>query len=256
MNTQTKTSVRTTLARRVGAVLRPLGLDQTVRRWYDTAPTWTELRHPVAYARAARIWKQLREEGFTLTEPRRGRTLNRLAQKCDRAGIPGALVDCGCYNGGSSVMMSTGAPSREVWAFDSFEGLPEATDRDPDSAQGWAGVLRASEDRVQEGFERFASLERLQIVKGWFEDTFPSTAPKIDQVAVLNADGDWYDSVWLTLETFYPKVVPGGFVVIDDYNHWEGAKTAADEYRAAQAISARLVEIDTTGVYWQKPRAG
>lgn len=253
MHAQTKTSVRTTLARRVGAGLRPLGLDQTVGRWYDRAPAWTELRHPGSYAQAARLWKQLREERFTLIESRRARTLNRLAQKCERAGIPGALVDCGCYNGGSSVMMSTGAPSREVWAFDSFEGLPEATDRDPDRARGWAGVLRASEDRVREGFERFATPARLQIVKGWFQDTFPSAAPKIDQVAVLHADGDWYDSVRLTLETFYPKVAPGGFVVIDDYNEWEGAKTATDEYRAAQAITARLVDIDAAAVYWQKP---
>jgi O-methyltransferase len=254
VSAQTKLSARSTLARRVRAALRPLGLDQTVARWYDRAPAWPELRHPRAYARAARLWRQLREEGFTLIESRRARALNRLAQRCERAGIPGALVDCGCYNGGSSVMMSTGAPTREVWAFDSFEGLPEASDRDPDRARGWAGVLKASEDRVREAFERFASPERLHVVKGWFQDTFPSTAPEIDQVAVLHADGDWYESVRLTLETFYPKVAPAGFVVIDDYNDWEGAKTATDEYRAAHAIAAPLVDIDTTAVYWQKPR--
>jgi hypothetical protein len=42
--------------------------------------------------------------------------------------------------------------------------------------------------------------------------------------------------------------------VIDDYNDWEGAKTATDEYRAEHGIDAPLREIDITAVYWQKPR--
>ena len=71
---------------------------------------------------------------------------------------------------------------------------------------------------------------------------------------MLHADGDWYDSVLLTLETFYPKVSPGGFVVIDDYSGWEGAKIATDEYRVTNGIDAPLVEVDGTAVYWQKPR--
>ena len=45
-----------------------------------------------------------------------------------------------------------------------------------------------------------------------------------------------------------------GFVVIDDYNDWEGAKAATDEYRAAHGIDAPLVEIDISAAYWQKPR--
>ena len=72
-------------------------------------------------------------------------------------------------------MMSVGAPTREVWAFDSFEGLPPATERDPERAGSWAGELKASEEKVREGFRRFASPERLHVVKGWFEETFPAT---------------------------------------------------------------------------------
>jgi O-methyltransferase len=49
-------------------------------------------------------------------------------------------------------------------------------------------------------------------------------------------------------------VSPGGFVVIDDYNDWEGAKAATDEFRAANGIDAPLVEIDISAAYWQKPR--
>jgi O-methyltransferase len=185
---------------------------------------------------------------------RRARTLNRLARTCESEGIPGAIVDCGTFNGGSATMMSSGAPTREVWGFDSFEGLPPAGEHDPDRAAEWEGTLKASEAKVREAFARFAHPERLHLVKGWFEDTFPKTEAQIDRVAMLHADGDWYDSVLLTLETFYAKVSPGGFVVIDDYRAWEGAKIATDEYRAAHGIDAPMVEVDNTAVYWQKPR--
>jgi SAM-dependent methyltransferase len=243
-----------TLARRVGAAIRPLGLDVPLGKLYDRLPAWRELRSPAAYVRSARLWRTLSREGFTMIGSRRARTLNRLARICEAAGIPGAIVDCGTFNGGSATMMSTGAPTREVWGFDSFEGLPPAGEHDPERAEGWQGELHASEAKVREAFERFAHPERLHVVKGWFQDTFPEAEPQIGQVAMLHADGDWYDSVRLTLETFYSKVSPGGFVVIDDYNDWEGAKAATDEFRAANGIDAPLVEIDISAAYWQKPR--
>jgi SAM-dependent methyltransferase len=251
---QANTAPSPSFARRVGAALRPLRLDERLGGLYDKAPSRRELRELGAYREAHRLWKDLLAGGFTMIGSRRARTLNRLARAAERAGVPGALVDCGTFNGGSAVMMSTGAPSREVFAFDSFEGLPDPSERDPDRARELTGQLRASEDKVRQGFERFAHPQRLNVVKGWFQDSFPVAAPKIDSVAVLHADGDWYESVRLTLETFYPKLSPGGFVVIDDYNDWEGAKNATDEYRAAHGIDAPLVEIDITAVYWQKPR--
>jgi O-methyltransferase len=243
------------IARRVGAALRPLGLDEALGAAYDKAPSRRELRRPQEYRRAAALWRELRKGGYTMISSRRGRALQRLARACMQDRVPGDLVDCGTFNGGSTVMLSTGAPDREVWAFDSFAGLPEAGPRDPARAHEWTGELRASEEKVREAFERFASPPRLHVVKGWFHETFPHAAPKIGEVAVLHADGDWYESVRLTLETFEPKVSAGGFVVIDDYGAWEGAKEATDEYRAAHGISSPLVEIDNTGAYWRKTAA-
>jgi O-methyltransferase len=69
---------------------------------------------------------------------------------------------------------------------------------------------------------------------------------------VLHADGDFYDSVRLTLETFYPKVVSGGYVVIDDYGGFVGARRATDEFRREHAVGEPLGRIDYTGVYWCK----
>ena len=80
---------------------------------------------------------------------------------------------------------------------------------------------------------------------------FPGRA--IGRVAVLHCDGDWYESVRLTLSTFYPQVSPGGYVVSDDYGAWSGARQATDEYRREAGVSAPLSPVDHTGRFWRKP---
>jgi O-methyltransferase len=189
-----------------------------------------------------------------MTSSRRGRALHRLARRIDRDAVPGALVDCGVWNGGSTILLSDAAPERDVWAFDSFEGLPAAGPLDgPDSA-AWTGECQGAEETLREGFRRYASPERLHVVKGWFDETFPTAVGEVGRVALLHADGDWYDSVLLTLRTFYPRVSPGGYVVIDDYGAWPGAKRAVDEFRREVGETAPMASADFTGRYWRKLR--
>jgi O-methyltransferase len=219
---------------------------------WDELPRARDLADPRAYWQGVRLFRELHGGGYTMASSRRGRTLFRLARDVERRGIPGDLVDCGVWNGGSTVLLSAGARSREVWAFDSFEGLPEPGPLDGAESNAYVGECVGSEEMVRDAFARYANLERLHIVKGWFAETFPSAAPRIASIAVLHADGDWYESVLLTLETFYPKLNRGGYVVIDDYGHWKGARTATDEFRRAQGIASPMRTIDYTGRYWQK----
>jgi O-methyltransferase len=220
---------------------------------WDMAPRLKELDRPRRYLDGARLQRRLRREGYTMTSSRRGRALHRLAATAAEARVPGALVDCGVWNGGSTVLLSRGAPEREVWAFDSFEGLPEPGKLDGAASLDHVGDCLGSEERLREAFRLYGDPARLNVRKGWFEETFRSTVEEIDSVAVLHCDGDWYDSVLLTLETFYPLVSPGGFVVIDDYGHWVGAREATDEFRRRLGIDAPLQRVDYTGRYWRKP---
>jgi O-methyltransferase len=238
---------------------RQLSLTDVVLRarsrpgWFlhDLPPSTEELSDLPRALQGARLWYRLRQGGYTMLGLRRGRYLFRLAADTERRGLPGDLVDCGVWNGGSSVLLSRGAPSRRLWAFDSFEGLPEPTAEDGGDSAGYAGECNGAEAKVHEAFAIFANPGRLTTVKGWFEDTFPARAAEVGQIAVLHADGDWYDSVLLTLRTFYKKVVPGGYVIVDDYDFWKGAAKATDEFRREAGITDRLVHIDGNAVYWQ-----
>ena len=121
---------------------------------------------------------ELYANGFTMLGSRRGRTLHRLARAVEREGIPGAFVDCGGWNGGSTILMALGAPDRDLWAFDSFAGLPEPSEVDGRRSFQYAGDCVGSEERLRECMERYANGTRLHVRKGWFEDTLPTPRRK------------------------------------------------------------------------------
>jgi len=77
------------------------------------------------------------------------------------------------------------------------------------------------------------------------------TAP-IEKLAVLRLDGDLYQSTMDALVHLYPKLSPGGYIIIDDYGSTPPAAKAVADYRAEHGIDEPIVQIDWTGVYWQK----
>ena len=95
-----------------------------------------------------------------------------------------------------------------------------------------------------------ADLSRVRIVPGLFQDSFP--AVHIPQIALLNIDADWYESVKLCLEKFYHAVVPRGFVSIDDYGDWPGCRRAVDEFFQTRALPFPLQRVDQTAHWFQK----
>jgi O-methyltransferase len=190
-------------------------------------------------------------------------TLYHLTQKINNLNIPGDIVECGVWNGGSAAVMGVAymknqAPinQRSIWLFDSFQGLPPPGEKDDDFEknfyfEGWnKGDIR----KVKRIFNRLKlPLDKVKIIPGWFDATI-KTAP-IEQIAILNIDADWYDSVKLVLDVFYEKVVPGGFIVLDDYIHWKGCDRAVADYFAEHGIkNVNLEQINREGgAYFQKP---
>jgi hypothetical protein len=145
---------------------------------------------------------------------------------------------------------------RTVWLFDSFQGMPEVTAEDStgvggDAADAHVGKEVGDVKRVKRVLTRVgANMKRVRIVSGWFQDTFPMVA--IQQIAILNIDVDWYESVKLCLETFYDTVVPGGFISFDDYGHWPGCRKAVDEFFQGRKLPYKLHQVDYTAHWFQK----
>ena len=192
--------------------------------------------------------------------PIRGRLLYRLARHADRDRLPGALVDCGTYNGGSTALLSAGAPNRDIWAFDSFEGLPAPSERDTDdpsvdleeAAEFFKGKCLGTEERLHEAVARYGAPGLLHVRKGWFQHTLPEAREEIGSIAVLHVDGDWYDSIYTVLDNLYEFVVPGGAIVIDDYAGVPSAGRATDDFKHAVGDTTPMIRIDQCSAYWRK----
>jgi O-methyltransferase len=191
----------------------------------------------------------------TMVGPERIQNLSRLAQRIEDEQIPGDVVECGVYRGGTAAILARLATHsrlpRTVWLFDYFQGMPPATAADGPEAPSWVGNLISSPRRVELLLRRTgADLSRVRIVPGLFQETFPRV--HIPQIALLNIDADWYESVKLCLETFYDAVAKGGFVSLDDYGAWPGCRLAVDEFFQNRHLTMALHPVDQFAHWFQK----
>jgi O-methyltransferase len=177
-----------------------------------------------------------------------------------RQKVPGDLIECGAWRGGACIFMRAilaayEVKDRLVWVSDSFEGLPNPKEDQYPEAHIWqGGEMAVSLEEVRGNFRKYGLLDdQVKFLKGFFIDTLPK-AP-IERLAVLRVDGDLYESVTQTLNYMYPKLSPGGYVILDDYgDHLPPAKKAVDDYRSTHGITAPLKRIDYSGAFWQKPK--
>lgn len=179
-----------------------------------------------------------------------------------RDGVPGDLVETGVWRGGASIFMrgvlkAHGDTSRTVWLADSFQGLPKPAASEYPADEGdphwtFATYLAVPLEIVKANFERYGLLdEQVRFLKGWFRDTLPDAS--IERIAVLRMDGDMYESTILALSSLYPKLSPGGFIIIDDYGALPNCRRAVEDFRRAHGIETPVRLVDWTGAYWRKP---
>ncbi len=186
--------------------------------------------------------------------------------------LDGAFVECGVWRGGSAMaaaytLLELGDTSRELYLFDTFEGMSPPTEEDVMFDGTHAREVLSTSERKEElvNYWCFASLEtvrknilstgypenKIHLIKGKVEDTLPEHAP--GRIALLRLDTDWYESTRHELIHLYPRLCPNGVLIIDDYGHWKGAQRAVDDYFAKQSIRPFLGRLDYSGRLVIKP---
>ncbi|NPA36480.1 MAG: methyltransferase [Chlorobi bacterium] len=143
--------------------------------------------------------------------------------------IPGSMAELGVYKGHTAKLIHHMAPERKLYLFDSFSGLPKQVIR-----EDCDGTIRPQTVK----FDNTSKEEVVRYVDGnnnveVREGIFPETATDLnDEVfAFVHLDADLYQSTIDGLKFFYPRLSPGGCLIVHDYNHdWEGVKKAVDEF--------------------------
>lgn len=181
---------------------------------------------------------------YTMIEPTRFTGNLHIAARV--ANVPGSIVECGTWRGGMIAgIADVLGGARKYYLCDSFQGLPSPKEIDGPEALAWqrnpAGPTyndncTASVEEAQAAMAMSCAKDYI-ILKGWFEDTLPKFPP--GPIALLRLDGDWYDSTKCALENLALRVVPRGFIIIDDYHDWEGCTVAVNEFAARQRWKIR-----------------
>lgn len=158
----------------------------------------------------------------------------------DDNGIAGDFVECGVFKGSSTILARLTSPARRCWLYDTFAGmtapLPVDVTRSGKSAVKKYGILdgkpwmAVSLEDVKANLRAAGVYDasKLLFVAGDVCDTVPLSYPY--EIAVLRLDTDFYASTKACLVSLYPRLAKGGFLIVDDYGHWAGARLAVDEY--------------------------
>jgi hypothetical protein len=205
-----------------------------------------------------------------MTSPERIFALRSSIEYVVRHRIPGDIVECGVWKGGSMMatakaLMALGETDRTLHLFDTFDGMSAPTADDATFRGQRAADLMADADKRSDWIWAYSPLkevtanlhstgypaDRMRFVQGKVEETIPSQAPA--HIALLRLDTDWYESTWHELVHLYPRLSPGGVLIIDDYGHWAGARKAVDQYFSEQGARVLLNRIDYTARMCIKP---
>jgi len=201
---------------------------------------------------------------YTLLSEARLFSLYSLAKQICLEDVPGNFVECGSYKGGSAALLAVviqrySLRPRLLYACDTFEGMPEPTEFDRHNGVSanltgfGVGTLKAPITENLDSICQFLKVKDIVVpVKGLFAQTLPQYKSEIDNIALLHADGYWYESTMDIFNTLYESVVPNGIIQVDDYGHWEGCKKAVHEFEHLRKERFALHQIDYTGVWFKK----
>jgi O-methyltransferase len=204
---------------------------------------------------------------WTMTSPERIHALIQAVRYVSLNCITGSIVECGVWKGGSmaavaKTLLQLQDLERDLYLFDTFQGMTEPTSNDVDHSGKYASELLVEDpgikcadaplESVQKVlYETRYPKEKIHFVRGKVEDTISKSSP--DSISLLRLDTDWYESTKHELVHLFPRLSHRGVLIIDDYGHWKGSRQACDEYFSEKGIHILLNRIDYTGRIALKP---
>jgi O-methyltransferase len=140
------------------------------------------------------------------------------------------------FEGDFAVLLHSHLPDRPIHLFDTFNGFAH---RDVLTEQG-AGVPSLPDftgTSIAEVMSKFDKGAAAHVYPGWFPDTAKSVEDR--QFALVSLDADLYQPILAGLRFFWPRLAPGGFILVHDYNNagmFPGCRRAVTEFKRENPI--------------------
>ncbi len=239
----------------VKGLMRSLGLDTALN-----APQLDDARFQDLSFERRQIVEGVKP--FTMATDERIVSLINAVDYISENKLVGDIAECGVWRGGSMMavalaLLARGDVTRELWLYDTFEGMSEPTDYDrtfdgrtarselertPPATGIWC---HATVEEVERNiFSTDYPHDKIHFVKGKVEQTLPSRMPS--RLSLLRLDTDWYESTKHELIHLFPVLEIGGILILDDYGHWQGARKAVDEFFQERGEIPYLHRVDYT----------
>jgi predicted O-methyltransferase YrrM len=212
-------------------------------------------------------WAAYNDFHFTCDRRRFQKIFARLELVRMIGDVPGDIVDAGAFKGVSTIqfaqMLAAYQPNTrsKVLCFDTFtSGVPAARDDERAAVDDlMANYDEGSYQRLLDTLERLGLADRVEVIKGDIVDTLPAylEARPGTRISLLHCDLDAYAPTLATLHAAWPRIVPRGLLVFDEYaiDKW-GESDAVDEFfrAVAPAIELKLLPVgQTPTAYARKP---
>jgi O-methyltransferase len=134
--------------------------------------------------------------------------------------VPGIIAEVGSWKCGTAICMAADEPTREIYAFDLFGGLPYGESQS--DFQNFGGT------ELDEILEAISGYPNICAVIGRHEETIPLFATRKKPIALLFMDSDFYSSHVVALTHFWPLISPGGIALFHDFT-FDGVQQAIKE---------------------------
>ena len=177
--------------------------------------------------------------------------------------IEGDIVECGVWKGGNllcaQIYLNHLKLHKKIFGYDTFEGMTEPSEHDIQELQtksnetnkigikkSVASLMMKSVNReanegkniwayssineVEDNIKKKVPDNDIKLIKGPVEQTLLQEINLPKKISLLRLDTDFYESTKVELEILYPRLVSGGFLIIDDYGHWKGSRKAVNDY--------------------------
>ena len=205
-----------------------------------------------------KIKEQLKYAGFTgeirtVHEMRskidlRLASLRLLAEQIRERDVPGSIAELGVYQGAFAAELNRLFPERKLYLFDTFEGFDEQdliTERTLGGRNAFASAGDFSDTSRDIVLAKMSYPATVYICQGRFPDSVAGGAKRADgnaavtesdlkaeRFAGVSLDTDLYEPTLAGLHFFYPRLNPGGFILLHDYHsaQYPGVHRAAVEY--------------------------
>lgn len=186
-------------------------IEMLALRWHKDKETLRLIRK----TRRERKWLLTTNEAFMVHSVARAQSRQ-----------PGAMAEVGVFEGGSARMICEAKGDTTFHLFDTFEGLPPASEHDATAHLNKTNLYACSLESVKQYLQRYPNLF---LHKGLFPDS-ATRVPEDEAFSFAHFDVDLYESTLGCLEYFYPKMIPGGVILSHDYSILAGVRKAFSEF--------------------------